>query len=39
MTRGWRVALTIFAAIIAFDLGAHILNGLTGGNPGGPTSS
>jgi hypothetical protein len=39
MSRGWRIVLTIFAAIVAFDVGAHILNSLTGGSPGGPTSS
>lgn len=39
MSRGWKVVLGVFAAIVALNVGTRILNSLTGGSPGGPTSS
>src|SRR2546421_9644744 len=39
MTRGWRLGLSVLAAVVAADLALHFLNTLTGGTPGGPRSS
>lgn len=39
MSRGWKVVLGIFGAIVALNVGTRILNSYTGGSPGGPTSS
>jgi hypothetical protein len=39
MTRGWRIGLSVLAAVVALDLGLHFLGTLTGGTPGGPQSS
>ena len=39
MTRGWRIGLSVVAAVVAVDLGLHFLGTLTGGTPGGPRSS
>lgn len=39
MTRGWKIGLGILGALIALNVGSRMLNSLTGGSPGGPTSS
>jgi uncharacterized protein DUF4350 len=39
MTRGWKIAIGIVAAVIALDLMLVGLRDVTGGTPGGPTSS
>ena len=39
MSRSWKIVLGIVVAIIAVNVGTRILNSLTGGSPGGPTSS
>ena len=39
MSRSWKIVLAIVGAIIAVNVGTRILSGLTGGSPGGPTSS
>ena len=39
MTRGWKITLGIFAAIVVVNVGTRLLNSVTGGSPGGPTSS
>ena len=39
MSRSWRIVLGILGAIVAIAVGARLLNSLTGGSPGGPTSS
>ena len=39
VSRGWPITVTIFAVIVALNVGSRILNSLTGGSPGGPTSS
>ena len=39
MSRGWRVGLGIAAALVALNVFLRALEHLTGGTPGGPTSS
>jgi hypothetical protein len=39
VSRGWAVTVTIFAALVVLYVGGRLLNSLTGGSPGGPTSS
>ena len=39
MTRGWRVALSIGAAVVAVNVALRVAHSFTGGSPGGPTSS
>ena len=39
MSRGWQVVVGVFALIVALNVGSRILNNVTGGSPGGPTSS
>jgi hypothetical protein len=39
VTRGWRIGLTVFAAVVVLDLALYFLGTLTGGTPGGPNSS
>ena len=39
MSRGWKITLTVFGVIVAINVGSRILNSVTGGSPGGPTSS
>jgi hypothetical protein len=39
VTSGWRIGLTVLAAVIVVDLGLYFLGTLTGGTPGGPDSS
>jgi hypothetical protein len=39
VTRGWRIGLTVFGAVIVLDLALYFVGTLTGGTPGGPDSS
>jgi len=39
VSRGWKITLTVFGVIVAINVGSRILNSVTGGSPGGPTSS
>ena len=39
MTRGWKIGIGIFAAVVAFDLLLRALGSVTGGTPGGPNGS
>jgi hypothetical protein len=39
VTRGWRIGLSVLAALIVLDLALYFLGTLTGGTPGGPDSS
>jgi hypothetical protein len=39
VSRSWKIGLAVFAAIVTLNVGSRILHSLTGGSPGGPTSS
>ena len=39
MTRGWKIGLAILGALVALNVVLHVVNSLSGGTPGGPTSS
>ncbi len=39
MTRGWRIALGVLAGIVGLNVALAALRAVTGGSPGGPTSS
>jgi Domain of unknown function (DUF4350) len=39
MSRGWQIALGVLVALIVLNVGTRFLNSVTGGSPGGPTSS
>jgi hypothetical protein len=39
VSRGWKIGLGIAAVVVAINVGLNLLEGLTGGSPGGPASS
>jgi hypothetical protein len=39
MSRSWKIAIGVVAALVAFNVGLRILRSVTGGSPGGPRSS
>jgi hypothetical protein len=39
VSRGWRIAIGIVAALVVFNLALRLLGTLTGGTPGGPRAS
>src|SRR5919204_91667 len=39
VTRGWKIGLAIVGGLVALNVVLHVVNSLSGGTPGGPTSS
>jgi hypothetical protein len=39
VTRGWKIGLAILGGLVALNVVLHVVNSLSGGTPGGPTSS